>query len=256
MSQFLQIALQLEAEQIPYVVVTIVQSKGHIPQNPGAKAIVTAEGLKFGTVGGGKVEARAIAHAQNILTENKSAPQLEHWNLQTELGMSCGGEASYLFEPFGLTQWKIAVFGAGHIAQAFVPTLLHLPCHVICFDSRVEWLEKLPAHPNLKKILSADLSREVQNLKGYDFTLMTQGHATDLPILKEIFTQHPDSRYIGVIGSDVKAMKIKNELKQFGINEEFLNRLRCPMGFDIGTNHPGEIAVSIAAELLQARDSR
>lgn len=254
MISFLQSALKFEESQIPYVVITMVQSRGHVPQDPGAKAIVTIDGLQWGTVGGGKVEARAIEYAKNILTENKREPQLLTWNLQTEIGMSCGGEGSYLFEPFGLSKWKIAVFGAGHIAQKFIPTLLNLPCHVVCLDSRAEWLNKLPTHPSLKKILTNNMASEVQNLSGHDFTLMTQGHATDLPVLEQVFKCHPNSRYIGVIGSDVKAMKIKNELKQRGVDEELLNRLRCPMGLDIGSNHPGEIAVSIAAELIQVRD--
>lgn len=253
MSHFLQKALELEQKNIPYVVVTMIAAKGHVPQDPGAKAIITKEGLFSGTIGGGKVEAKAIKHAQEILLAQKSQPELLTWNLQTEVGMSCGGEGTYLFESFGLTTWKIAVFGAGHIAQVFVPTLLNLPCQVMCLDTREEWLEKLPNKHNLQKVLSKNLSEEVVKLNDHDFTLMTQGHATDLPILEKIFIHHPNSRYIGVIGSDVKAMKIKNELRERGINEELLNRLRCPMGLDIGSNHPGEIAISIAAELLQMR---
>jgi len=253
MSHFLQKALELEQKNTPYVVVTMIAAKGHVPQDPGAKAIVTEEGLFSGTIGGGKVEAKAIRHAQEILRAAVQQPELHTWNLQSEVGMSCGGEGTYLFESFGLATWKIAVFGAGHIAQVFVPTLLNLPCQVVCLDTREEWLEKLPSQHNLKKILSKNLCEEVANLQGHDFTLMTQGHGTDLPILEKIFTHFPESRYIGVIGSDVKAMKIKNELRECGINEEFLNRLRCPMGLDIGSNHPGEIAISIAAELLQVR---
>lgn len=253
MSHFLRSAMELEQKCTPYVVVTMIAAKGHVPQDPGAKAIVTEDGLHWGTVGGGKVEAKAILQAQDILRSGKSKPQLFTWNLQTEIGMSCGGEGIYLFEAFGLGTWKIAVFGAGHIAQAFVPTLLNLPCQVVCLDSRPEWLEKLPSHQNLKKVLAADLAAEVAALRNHDFTLMTQGHATDLPILERVFTHHPHAQYIGVIGSDVKGTKLKHELRERGVNEELLNRLRCPMGLDIGSNHPGEIAISIAAELLHVR---
>lgn len=255
MNHFLQSALELEQRNIPYVVVTMVSGKGHVPQDPGAKVIVTESGLYSGTIGGGKVEAKAIMLAKKILSEGRSQPQLQTWNLQTEIGMSCGGEGTYLFEPFGLCAWKIAVFGAGHIAQVFVPTLLNLPCQVVCLDMREEWLDKLPVHRNLRKILSTDLSAEVERLSGHDFTLMTQGHATDLPILEQVFSHYPNARYIGVIGSDVKAMKIKSELRERGIDEELLNRLRCPMGLDLGSNHPGEIAISITAELLQVRST-
>ncbi len=48
---------------------------------------------------------------------------------------------------------------------------------------------------------------------------------------------------------------MRRELKELGVRDEFLERLRCPIGLDVGGNEPGEIAVSIAAELLKVRDS-
>ena len=44
----------------PFVLVTLVSIKGSAPQDLGAKAIITREGILQGTVGGGKLEAKAI----------------------------------------------------------------------------------------------------------------------------------------------------------------------------------------------------
>src|SRR5438445_527057 len=55
------------AARTPEVTITVVDTQGSVPQDPGAKAIVTAAGLRFGTVGGGKVETKAIAEAQRML---------------------------------------------------------------------------------------------------------------------------------------------------------------------------------------------
>lgn len=235
-----------------FVVVTMTGARGSSPQDPGAKIIVTKQGLSAGTVGGGKVEMAAIRKAQEILdSHSQLAPELVTWNLQKDIGMSCGGEVSFLFEHFMLTHWPIVIFGAGHVAQALTRVLSKLNCHVTCIDSREEWIAKLEGvntlhHPTPKDTVSSF------NPKSY-FICMTMGHAHDVPILLEIAKHAPDCPYVGVIGSDVKGLKIKKELTELGVDKTFIEKLRVPMGLPIGTNHPYEIAISIAAQLLQVR---
>lgn len=237
-----------------FVTVTMTGARGSSPQDPGAKIIVTQAGLYAGTVGGGKVEMAAIKKAQAIL-ESKThlPPESVNWNLQRDIGMSCGGEASFLFEHFMFTHWPIVIFGAGHVSQAVTRILSKLNCHVTCVDSRQEWVERLEGikaihHPTPKDTVSSF------DPKSY-FMCMTMGHAHDVPILLEIAKLAPDCPYVGVIGSDVKGIKIKKELSEAGVSESFIKKLRVPMGLPIGTNHPYEIAISIAAELLQVRGS-
>lgn len=248
-----EVCQKLIEEGLSFVMVTQTGVRGSAPQDPGAKMIVTRVGLHFGTVGGGKVEAAAIKKAQAILEKTQTHPP-EHvsWNLQKDIGMSCGGEASFLFEHFPSRHWPVVIFGAGHVAQALTRTLSKLNCSVSCIDSRAEWVEKLEGvkaihHPSPKDIV-----------KDFDpnsfFISMTMGHAHDVPILYEIFRHAPCCPYVGVIGSEVKGIKIKKELKELGVSDDFLSKLRVPMGLPIGTNHPYEIAISIAAELLKVRD--
>ena len=45
------------------------------------------------------------------------------------------------------------------------------------------------------------------------------------------------------------------ELRDDGIADDLAEKFRCPIGLPLGTNQPGEIAVSIAAELIQCRDA-
>lgn len=240
-----------------FVVITMLAGRGHTPQDVGAKAVVTISGLVFGTIGGGKIEAKAVAIAQDLLRQNpiRIQPQVFTWNLQRDIGMSCGGEGTYLFETFHPTNWQIAVFGAGHVAQALTRTLVNFDCHVTCIDSRMDWINKLPTSHNLQSIHTENLQETVKTFNSNTFfVVMTQGHASDVPILHQIFQQFPDAPFVGVIGSHPKSLKIKTELKEKGIPEELLNRLRCPMGMPIGSNHPYEIALSISAELIQIRD--
>lgn len=244
----------LREKKESFVVVTLVSSRGSAPQDPGAKILVTKSGLSGGTIGGGKVEAAAIKRAQEILTgpvENE--PLLLTWNLQKDIGMSCGGEVTILFEHHHFSHWPIVIFGAGHVSQALTRLLSKLNCTVTCVDHREEWVAKLEG---VNCVLAPEPRKEVSRQPKETFFLsMTMGHAHDVPILHEIFLTHPDTPYVGVIGSEVKGIKIKRELKELGVSEEFLTKLRVPVGLPIGSNDPWEIAVSIAAELLQVRDA-
>ena len=248
-------AFDLDRAGTPFVVITLVSARGHVPQEPGAKAIVTAQGLQSGTVGGGKVEARAIEYALLLLRREISEPEIMKWNLQRDIGMTCGGETSYLFEVHNRKSWNIVVFGSGHVSQALIRVLQSLDCQITCVDSRAEWLNKLPVSANISLIESLEPARTVTQMNSNSFfVVMTHGHATDLPILEAILRVHPQAPYVGVMGSDVKAQKLKREMHDLGLNSAQIEKLHCPIGLDVGENIPAEIAISIVSELLQERD--
>jgi xanthine dehydrogenase accessory factor len=242
----------LQNKNIDYCLVTQIEIRGSAPQNLGAKIIVTESGLDQGTIGGGKIENHCIKFAQELLKKKDSNPSYYKWNLQKDIGMSCGGEVTILFEPTILLSWPIVIFGAGHVSQALSRVLSKLKCHLICIDSRAEWIEKLQI---ANKITHHNPSELVANFDSNSFFLsMTMGHAHDVPILFEIFKHHPLCPYVGVIGSEIKGKKIKAELKQLGCSDAFIQKLKVPMGLPIGNNDPEEIAISIAAQLIQSRD--
>lgn len=245
----------LHSQRQPFVLVTLTGIKGSAPQIEGAKMLVTASGLFWGTVGGGKIEAHSIRWAQEMLSQNKKSAAMT-WNLQKDIGMSCGGEVSLFFDVNQMMNWNIAIFGAGHISQEVCRVLSTWCCQISVFDSRSEWLEKIYSSGNIDKKLTDDFAAEVTNLPVGTFLLsMTQGHASDVPVLHSAM-QRPsgDLKFIGVIGSEVKARKIKSELVELGNTEEKVSQIVCPLGLPIGNNTPSEIAISIAAQLLAVRD--
>ena len=245
---------RLQNDGTPFCCVTLVDSVGSAPADQGAKILVTCAGLTAGTVGGGKVEARALSQAQEMLGAGATSPLFAQWNLQTDLGMTCGGVVRLFFEPFNVARWPIAVFGAGHVAQALIPVLLPLDCGLTCLDTRADWLDRLPADPKLRRICTDDLAAQVEELPANTFVvLMTMGHATDLPILRQLLVR--SFPYIGVIGSKSKAAALRKTLLKDGFSLEECARFFCPIGLPIGTNHTHEIAISIAAQLIQRRDT-
>ena len=257
MSDYFARLQALLASGAPFVAVTLVHTVGSVPHDQGAKMLVTAQGLHSGTVGGGRVERKAIEEAQRLLAPD--APERTHfveWNLKRDVGMTCGGSVKLYFEAFNLTRWRIVVFGAGHVAGALIPLLVQLDCHVTCYDTREEWLARLPDSPRLTRVLSPDLPAEVASLPDDAFVLlMTMGHATDLPVLLEILRARRFP-YLGVIGSAAKAARLKKDIVEAGLPAERRDDFYCPVGLEVGGNHPVEIAVSIAAQLLGERDRK
>jgi len=246
----------LEREGTAFVFVVLVESLGSTPQDTGAKMLVTAAGRHSGTVGGGRVEAQAVALAQEMLAQGTTAPRFVNWTLKTDVRMTCGGSVKLYFEvnPGREGMWPVAIFGAGHIAQALLRVLVPLPCSLTVCDSRAEWLEQLPRARNLRAIQLEHPADLVPTLPANTFLLcMTKGHSSDRPILQRALTER-DFPFIGVIGSDAKAAILRRELVAAGVAEARAAKFHCPVGLDFGTNHPHEIALSIAAQLLAERD--
>lgn len=78
--------------------------------------------------------------------------------------------------------------------------------------------------------------------------LITQSHGTDLPRLKVLLRQEHQYPYIGMIGSDTKAVKVRKILRNDGFTDDQIAELHSPIGLSIGTNYHTEIAIAIIAE--------
>lgn len=257
MTTFFEALNELSAAGAPFVAVTVVDTVGSTPQDRGSKMLVTAAGRHFGTVGGGKIEVRCIEEAKKLLFD-PSLPKTQffQWSLNKDIGMTCGGMVRVYFELFNATRWNIVVFGAGHVAQALLELLVKLDCRVTCIDPRQEWLDALAASPKLTRIHAADMPAEVARIPDDSFVvLMTMGHTTDKPILLEILRTR-SFPYLGVIGSNAKAKRLRQDVADAGLPEEMQRAFHCPIGLAVGSDAPHEIAVSVAAQLLEVRDRR
>lgn len=254
---FIEKLAELSRTGQPFVCVTLVEAIGSTPQDAGSKMLAGPSGLLFGTVGGGRVEQKALQYVQEILTDRRDdRPALVEWNLQRDVGMTCGGVVKLYFEACNLHDWHIVLFGAGHVAQALVNALLGLDCRITCIDPRRQWLDLLPQSRRLTTILTDDMPQEVAKITSHDFVIcMTMGHRTDRPILEAILHRGLVLPYLGVIGSQAKRKVLIRELASAGFSEQQASSFRCPIGLPLGNNQPGEIAISVAAELIQCRDT-
>jgi len=256
MENYLRQMQALLEEGTSFVCVTLVDIKGSTPRAQGGRMLVTASGLRSGTVGGGLVEAKALEFSQEFLYQNELSGQTKfiQWNLNRDVGMSCGGSVKLFFERFNTNPWQIMIFGAGHVAQALIPLLLTLDCQLTCYDTRREWLDKLPESSKLNKLCVDNLEDNVEQTSEKAFVLiMTHGHRSDFYVVQK-FLEKRSQPFLGVIGSRSKAATLKKELKKEGLKQKQIEKIFCPIGFSLGGNHPQEIAVSITAQLLYERD--
>ena len=248
----------LEQEGTAFVLVILADALGSTPQDTGAKMLVTADGLHTGTVGGGKVEAKALTVAREMLADATSTPRLVNWALKTDVGMTCGGSVKLYFEPHDGAgtgaKWPIWIFGAGHVAQALVSVLVPLDCRLTVVDPRREWLDKLPRGRNIRYLEAAEPADLVPTMPDRAFLVcLGKGHAADRPVLQRALAER-NFPFVGVIGSDSKAKILQKELVAGGLPAKRAQEFHCPVGLPFGGNDPREIALSIAAQLLAERD--
>lgn len=250
--EFLLACQKLRESNISFVIVTLTDKKNSVPQDIGSKLIVTTAGVAFGTVGGGALEKNTIQIAQELLLNSKDTTLYKEFNLNKDLKMTCGGTVSLLFEKIDIkSSWEIVVYGAGHVAQSLVRTLLNLDCKVKCVDTRKEWIDKLPNSAKLETIFVNDYTEYFEEISPNAFiVIMTSGHKYDLPILKKVLEKDCFA-YVGVIGAKNKRYKLDRDLEEVGLKKDFF----CPIGESFGTNNPNEIAISITAQLLKVRDN-
>ncbi len=246
-------AFKLNQQKIPFVTVTVQKSCGSTPQKTGAKMIVTMEGLYYGTIGGGAIENQAIKNSLSLL-ETQDSHQLIDFDLNKDLGMSCGGRVTLSFEKTAEPNWNIVIFGAGHVSLSLINILKDLNCNLTCYDYREEWLEKIPEEAHVKKMEVEKFKIDGKQLQANSFiVIMTTGHEFDQVILEQLLAAKIDFPYIGVIGSKAKAKTLKGNLVE-KFTAAAVEKITSPIGLPLGNNTPEEIAISIAAQLLQIRD--
>jgi len=238
------------------VLVTVVEVKGSTPREAGAKMVVTRDKI-FDTVGGGHLELKAIELSRAMLRQEHlpAAPSVHRFPLGPSLGQCCGGEATLLLEPIQPPAFHIALFGAGHVGKALVKLLGDLPCRVTWIDARDDIFPGAPPG-NVTVNVSDEPEDEIAALPAGSFVLvMTHSHPLDQRIL-EAALRRDDFRYVGLIGSATKRARFVKRLKARGLGDAELARLTCPVGVEgAGGKHPAEIAVAVAAQLLQVRDA-
>lgn len=256
MSDWLGELAALRERNEPAVLVTVAETKGSVPRETGTKMVVTRDAC-LGTIGGGNLEFKAGEIARQMLAEAQTQASLQRFPLGPSLGQCCGGVAVLLFEPIGGSDFHIVLFGAGHVGKALIKVLSALPCSIRWIDSRAAEFDRFrePLPGNVTAELSDCPEEEIVDIPpGSYILIMTHSHALDQAICEQALRRGGHA-YCGLIGSASKLRTFRKRLLARGLSAEDLAGLTCPIGIDgISGKHPAEIAVAVAAQLLQVRE--
>ncbi len=251
-----QASLTLSQQGKAYVLITIVGVTGSTPRNSGTKMVVSQNEI-FDTIGGGHLEFKAIKFAKALLASNKNCQQIEHFQLGSQLGQCCGGNASILFECFAFSTINIVVFGAGHVGQALIPILAELPCHTTWVDSRAEQFPANTEHfANITTLVTDDPASEVASMPSNAlYVVITHNHQLDFEISHQVLKRE-DFHYLGLIASDTKWRRFQQRYKHREVARQVVERMNCPIGLaQVVGKLPMEVAVSISAAIIESYQS-
>ncbi len=236
--------------------VTILEAKGSTPQKAGAKMVVSRDGRLRGTVGGGCVEAEVLSRARQAIENGKSAILSYDYNAdEEENGLICGGSVTVFIEPV-LPAPRVFMVGAGHVAMPLCKIAKLAGFEVVVLDDRIKYAnrERFPEADVVEAGPIPEVAAKFSYGDNAYVVIVTRGHTSDEEALRT-FIQF-DTAYLGLIGSVAKIEKIFGRLERDGVSREKLERVHSPIGLDLGGSSPGEIAVSIVAELVAVRHQR
>lgn len=265
MTKITETMAQLRRAGQPFVLVSITGGSGSMPRHTGAYMLVREDGSTLGTVGGGVLEAQAIQQAMQVFEERTDRDlTFSLTNAQAaDAEMICGGSGTLHFaydteghrvpdipEQAGM----LYIFGGGHVglALARAAQLVDLPVTVL--DDRAAYTDRAQAAGAEAILLDGFDCIPALEIGRQDLiAIVTRGHLGDADVLRWAIEQN--AGYIGMIGSHRKCRMLYERLMEQGVSPSKLQPVHAPIGLAIGAETPGEIAISILAEMIQVRAS-
>ena len=232
----------------------ITNTIGSTPGKMGATMAVFQDGNTIGSVGGGMIEHQVINKCEECLKSGLDYNFEYTLNDNGNIGMQCGGTAfGYIkiFKP----KPKLIIIGAGHIGLSLFKIAKTLDFYTIVIDDRDEFAN-INRFEGVDEVYSGDIPNIINDIDINDNTyivIATRNYEGDLSSLRSVINRNP--KYIGMIGSMKKWVKVKETLINENIKEEKLKNVYAPIGINISSNSVDEIAFGIMAEILLVKNN-
>jgi len=205
------------------------------PEN-GAKLLLLDTGAQEGTLGDPFLDRRFAAEAAPVLEAGRSRTLfLEGVRVFVEV-----------FTPPAI----LLMVGAGHVSMPLATLGRGMGFRTVVIDGRPRFAtrERFPDVDELNVGIPSELVQKVPLIATTALVLVAHDYKYDLPVLRHALATPVG--YIGLLGSTRRGAAILNLLREDGVGEEALQRVRVPIGLDLGAQSAPEIALSILAEIL------
>lgn len=185
------------------------------------------------------------------LTNIFSSPRYEIEKMMYEaVSVVHDDNTRWFYQPLAIPKPAVMVYGAGHVGQAVISQLSLLDCQVTLLDHREEWLHLQPDIEITRVLTDTPEDDAVNAPNDAVHIVMTHSHALDFEICHALLKK-AQFGWLGLIGSDSKRQTFINRLKQRGLSQSVIDRLRCPIGnLQLESSQPALISLSLAAELV------
>ena len=224
----------LRAEGTPFVLATVVASYPPQSVRAGAKAVIRGETIE-GWVGGGCIRPVVLQEAREALADGK--PRLVRMNAGEERTDAHGGVRVY----------PMTCQGEGGV-EIYLEPVLPAPQLVVLGETPV-------AHALVRLAVEAGFDTatslaERRSNGEVSVVIATMGIGDEDALVSAVSTH---ASYVGLVASRKKAAFLLDFARASGVPDAQLARVKAPAGLDLGGMSPGEIAVSILAEVIQRR---
>jgi xanthine dehydrogenase accessory factor len=304
-------------ENIPVMLLYVLESKGSSPGRQGFFMAVNAGGKMQGSIGGGIMEHKFVELAKERMQETSFKAQVKKQvhdksAAKNQSGMICSGEQTVLLYPVqqkdqdamgkiisSLQQNKngtltlspngidfseaipekdfhlgikseadwiykektgyknhLFIIGGGHCSLAFSKLMSTMDFYIHLFEER-EGLHTMMQNDFVHQKITVNNYNELADLipsGNHNYiVIMTFGYRSDSIALRALLNKQ--FKYFGLLGSQKKIEKMFEDLKKEGIAKEELQKIHSPIGINIKSQTPEEIAISIAAEIIKVKNT-
>ncbi len=267
---------------------TVVATRRSAPRPVGSVLGVSADGELAGSVSAGCVENEVYGEARDVLSGGEARARTYGITDEQALGVGlpCGGEIDVFVaraEPELLRRAvdelergkivtvtpagdglelsvrpapRLVVVGAVDTAEALCRVAATLGWHTIVVDPRQRWAtpERVPSAGEIAVEWPDEALERLALDEGTAVVVLAHEDRIDLPALRSALES--DAFFVGAIGSRKTQARRREGLLELGISPESIDRIRGPVGLDLGAESPAETAVAIMAEILAVRAGR
>jgi xanthine dehydrogenase accessory factor len=257
---------ELDRERASFAVATVVARRSPVSSHLGDRALVFADGRMDGFIGGSC--SRDIVRREALRALRSGQPRLVQIRPNADAGMEgetvnddcvvvamgCASEGAVdvYIEPH-LPHPRLIVAGDTPVADALARIAAQIPYEVVRVVLEAE-LAALEPIPRVRTIALETLQRHLDDT-GRDqraflvAVVASQGHY-DEEALAPLLAAEP--AFVGLLASRRRAEAVKSALAKDGVAPELLERLHAPVGLDVGARTPGDVAISIVAQIIAA----
>jgi xanthine dehydrogenase accessory factor len=231
------------------ILATLISKDGSFPKEGNSKVLMKTSGERIGSlIDGEKIEERILKEGERLLKGDRPTVMV----FTSEEGDSPWKRMELLLEPI-FSEPTVYIFGAGHVSQQLASLVKKVSFRVVVIDDR-EMFANRERFPEVDEVIVSEFEKcfDQLNIDGSSYiVIVTRGHLYDGFVLEQAVKTN--ARYIGMIGSKKKIHTLYQNLMKKGISKETLNKVYAPIGIEINSETPEEIAVSIVAELIKVR---